>query len=164
MFRSFIYTEQILSRAKEKGTELLLLDENRNAQFGAIDAELYAPLAAKEDNNRGIVCLFHIGEYDLLVTGDISQKMEERFLLRCLPQDVDLLSVGHHGSKYSNGEMFIDYIGADTAVISTGYNTYGHPAEETLERLIKCGYNIYRTDLDGTVIFHVEDDHGEKER
>ena len=72
--------------------------------------------------------------------------------------------MGHHGSKYSSGEQFLDYIGADTAVISSGYNTYGHPAEETLERLMKYGYNTYRTDRDGTVILHIEDGHGTKER
>ena len=47
--------------------------------------------------------------------------------------------------------LVIAELGGDTAVISVGYNSYGHPAEETLERLALYGYNVYRTDRDGTV-------------
>ena len=42
-------------------------------------------------------------------------------------------------------------MGGHTAVVSVGYNTYGHPTDETLERLRSCGYNIYRTDLNGNI-------------
>ena len=53
-------------------------------------------------------------------------------------------------------------IGADTAIISVGYNTYGHPTYETLERLDAYGYTIYRTDLNGSVEIHVGDSYGEE--
>ena len=56
-----------------------------------------------------------------------------------------------HGSKYSSSEDFLESVGGEYAVISTGYNTYGHPAEETLERLDDSGYNVFRTDIDGTI-------------
>ena len=62
---------------------------------------------------------------------------------------------GHHGSRYASGGEFLESIGADTAVISVGYNTYGHPTNETLERLEAYGYNIYRTDLNGSVEIRV---------
>ena len=63
----------------------------------------------------------------------------------------ELLVAGHHGSAYASAPQLLAELGGDTAVISVGYNSYGHPAEETLERLALCGYNIYRTDKDGTV-------------
>ena len=63
----------------------------------------------------------------------------------------ELLVVGHHGSAYASAPQLLAELGGDTAVISVGFNRYGHPAEETLERLALCGYNVYRTDRDGTV-------------
>ena len=48
-------------------------------------------------------------------------------------------------------QQLLAELGGDTAVISVGFNSYGHPAEETLERLALYGYNVYRTDKDGTV-------------
>ena len=59
--------------------------------------------------------------------------------------------VGHHGSDSACSQQLLTALGGSTAVISVGHNSYGHPAEETLERLALCGYNIYRTDKDGTV-------------
>ena len=66
---------------------------------------------------------------------------------------VEYLIVGHHGSRYSSSEELLRGIGADKAVVSVGYNPYGHPTEEVLERLALCGYTVYRTDLDGTLEF-----------
>lgn len=53
--------------------------------------------------------------------------------------DIELLVAGHHGSKYSTSEELLLETKPETAVISTGYNTYGHPAPETLERLAAAG-------------------------
>ena len=61
------------------------------------------------------------------------------------------MGAGHHGSKYSTSEELLLETKPETAVISTGYNTYGHPAPETLERLAAAGCDIYRTDWSGTV-------------
>ena len=65
----------------------------------------------------------------------------------------DILKVAHHGSRYSSCEAFLRKMGGGTAVISCGRkNRYGHPAEETLERLEAAGFTVYRTDLQGAVI------------
>ena len=68
--------------------------------------------------------------------------------------DIDVLIVGHHGSKYSTCEELLLAIKPETAIISVGENNpYGHPAQETLDRLKKYGCVIYRTDLHGTIIY-----------
>ena len=100
----------------------------------------------------------------MLITGDASAQLERRFLQHAEPEDYELLIVGHHGSKNSACRELLASCGADTAIISVGYNSYGHPTQETLERLADCGYNVYRTDEDRDIEIRIEDGHGEKER
>jgi competence protein ComEC len=64
---------------------------------------------------------------------------------------VDLLKVGHHGSRGSTGDGWLGALRPRAAVISVGRNDYGHPAPETLGRLARHGVDVRRTDLDGTV-------------
>jgi competence protein ComEC len=64
---------------------------------------------------------------------------------------VDLLKVGHHGSRGSTGDEWLDSLKPKTAVISVGQNTYGHPAPETLDRLFRHEVQVWRTDRDGAV-------------
>ena len=59
--------------------------------------------------------------------------------------------VGHHGSRHSTSAAFLEAVSPETAIISCGYNTYGHPADETLQRLAQAGVEVYRTDQQGTV-------------
>ena len=58
---------------------------------------------------------------------------------------------GGHGAENSCTNSFLRTLDAGTAVVSVGFNYQDCPAEETLERLSLCGYNVYRTDIDGTV-------------
>ena len=155
---------EILDAARAKGTELIPLREDSVLSFSRMQTLLYRSPGEGGANDSGLFVRVSIGDYDMLVTGDASQETERLFLSRALPTDTELLIAGHHGSKYASGEELLRFCGADTAVISVGYNTYGHPAEETLERLAQNGYTVYRTDLDGTLIFRIEDGHGKKER
>ena len=77
--------------------------------------------------------------------------MEKRLLkYRQLPE-VELLVVGHHGSASSTSSELLQAIMPKVAVISVGYNSYGHPEDETLARLKAAGCAIYRTDWMGDV-------------
>jgi competence protein ComEC len=65
---------------------------------------------------------------------------------------VDLLKVGHHGSRSATGEGLLAELTPRVAVISSGKgNRYGHPHAEVLDRLAQHGIGIWRTDLDGTI-------------
>jgi hypothetical protein len=67
--------------------------------------------------------------------------------------DADVLKVGHHGFSTSTTDAFLDAVTPNDAVISVGAgNTYGHPTQETLNRLAAHGATVYRTDLNGTVV------------
>ena len=65
-----------------------------------------------------------------------------------------ILPVGHHGSRTSTSQEFLDAVHPAFAVISVGaHNRFGHPTKETLNRLSEAGIKVFRTDLDGAVIF-----------
>ena len=86
-----------------------------------------------------------------LITGDMNDTVEKRLIKYGSLPDLELLVAGHHGSKYATSEELLLATKPELAVISVGYNTYGHPAPETLERLAAAGCAIYRTDWSGTV-------------
>lgn len=143
--------EDILECAARHGTEVIYLSEDTDFSCGGITGTLFAPISDVDENERCLTSKISVGEYDMIVTADVSSAAEKALIEQHELSDFELLIVGHHGSKYSSCVEFLTSIGADTAVISVGYNTYGHPTEEVLERLADCGYNVYRTDIDGTV-------------
>lgn len=149
--------EEILSAAQEKGVEvleveedtLLTLDEERTIQ-------LYAPLGAGETNESGLTCLVSNGDFDTLITGDMGSDVEQQLLSHAALPDLEVLVAGHHGSKSSTSEQLLAATAPDYAFLSVGeHNSYGHPAQETLERLAAAGCRIYRTDLQGTITLRV---------
>ena len=144
---------QIEASAARHGTELLILREDRDFREGAIGLQVFAPGRSGDANERCLCLLADVNGTDVLVTGDIDMAAERELLREHELSGVEYLIVGHHGSRYSGCEQLLHGIGADRAVISCGYNPYGHPTEEALERLALCGYTVYRTDLDGTLEF-----------
>ena len=123
---------------------LLTLAEGKMTVFG--------PVFAAEGNENSLCVLFERENCAILVTGDRGRVGESILLLEDLPQ-VDLLMAGHHGSKYSTGSELLEAVQPETVFISVGSNAYGHPAQETLARLLSYGCRVYRTDLQGNLIF-----------
>ena len=87
--------------------------------------------------------------------GDAGVEVEEDLIEKYNLQDIDVLKVGHHGSKTSSGKKFIDEITPKYPIISVGKNNrYGHPNKEVLNNLNNS--KIYRTDQDGSIIFKIK--------
>ena len=94
--------------------------------------------------------------FSMLYTGDISSSVEQSLIndpqIKDKLKNIDYLSVPHHGSKYSSSEQFINTVNPKVSVISAGKNnSYGHPHNETLERLELVDTSIYRTDELGQI-------------
>jgi competence protein ComEC len=100
-------------------------------------------------NEDSVVLLVRYGDFEALLTGDAGFAAEA--MLRGKARRVDLLKVGHHGSRGSTGEELLDSLRPLAAVISVGRNDYGHPSAETLARLDSRRVPVLRTDRDGTV-------------
>ena len=141
----------IRQSAQRHGTRIETIGRDTLLREGDIQIMLFAPCESGEINERCLTGKISIGDYDMLVTADIGKAEELELLDAYDLSGIDLLVVSHHGSRFGSSCELLRGTGAQLAVISSGYNTYGHPAEETLERLADCGYTVYRTDQCGTV-------------
>ena len=87
--------------------------------------------------------------------GDAGVEVEEDLIEKYNLQDIDVLKVGHHGSKTSSSIEFINEINPKYSIISVGKNNrYGHPNKEVLNNLYNS--KIYRTDQDGSIMFKIK--------
>ncbi len=146
--------QSICALAEEYECEVVFLTENQSESFGCGTLTLFAPVGQEDadSNNGGLSLLLSYDTLDFLVTGDMDIATETALLEREQLSDVEYLMVGHHGSKYATGEALLSALTPEVAIISVGYNSYGHPTEETLPRLAAWNCTVYRTDEEGTVL------------
>ena len=143
--------ESLFSAAAEHGVSLAFVEEVRTLPLGGAALSLCPPVGEGGDNERGLAVLASVGEDDLLITGDMDMATERKLLAAWELPDIEILVAGHHGSKYSTSEELLETLRPETVCISVGGNRYGHPAEETLERLARQGCTVWRTDLHGNI-------------
>lgn len=106
------------------------------------------------DNESSLCVLLNMQNCDILITGDRSIAGESELLESAEIPDLEILIVGHHGSKNSTGLELLKNTRPEVAIISVGRdNSYGHPSQDTLDRLAMFGCSVWRTDEDHTVIF-----------
>ena len=110
-----------------------------------------------DENDNSIVIYTEINGLKLLFMGDAGVDVEEEILKKYNLNNIDILKVGHHGSRTSSSEDFINSITPACSLISVGKdNKYSHPNDEVIKRL--SASKIYRTDLDGAVMLKLEKD------
>ena len=142
---------KIINQTGNPGTEAENgKSEGRNAE------ERYEP-----GNAASMVLAVKFGKFDMLLTGDVEGGGEGQ-LTRQLEEQYrghtwEVLKVAHHGSKNSSSEEFLRQVKPAYAFISAGReNRYGHPHQETIERLADVGSKIYSTQENGAIIVEVE--------
>jgi beta-lactamase superfamily II metal-dependent hydrolase len=103
-------------------------------------------------NDNSIVLSLSYGQVDFLFTGDAEQEAEASMLAAGIVPDVDILKVGHHGSRTASSIQFLQTTEPECAIYMAGQgNSYGHPHEETIINLCEIGAEIYGTDIHGTI-------------
>lgn len=113
-----------------------------------------------EGNNDSLVLYAEFGGLSWLFTGDLEAKGEKE-LLENERLKVDVLKIGHHGSKGSSTEVFLQKLNPTYAIISAGKNNrYRHPHKEVLERLTENHIKIFRTDLQGAIQYNFLQNNG----
>lgn len=131
----------------------LIVREHMVIRFGAVSISLITTDYGISNNESGLCVLFQRENCDILITGDRNSYGEKDLLRQIDLPDLEVLVVGHHGSKYSTSPELLEAGKPDIAIISVGENSYGHPTREVLERLAEFGCEIYRTDLQGTITY-----------
>ena len=107
------------------------------------------------ENDNSSVIYTELNNYKFLFMGDAGIEVEAELIQKYNLQDIDVLKVGHHGSKTSSGKNFINEINPEYSIISVGKNNrYGHPNNEVLNILDDS--KIYRTDQDGSIMFKIK--------
>lgn len=140
-----------------------VLDKKNTKYYSCIkelnidDNKLYF-LNTKEydnENDNSNVIYTELNGYKLMFMGDAGIEKEKDILGKYNLSNIDVLKVGHHGSKTSSSRTFIDEINPKYSIISVGKNNrYGHPNKEVLNTLEDS--KIYRTDQDGSIIFKIK--------
>lgn len=153
---------EIMDIANEKGADIYIAGLGTGWTTAGVDFRILNPSETDgERNDQSIVLLAAIGGNKWLFTGDLGIEGESSVARKTKDIDIDALKIGHHGSKYSSSELFLERTQPDFAVISVGENNrYGHPADEVIERLEERGMQIFRTDEDGAIIYKFKDNSG----
>lgn len=129
------------------------VDESVAGLFSETNPQVLGEWDGGDVNERSVVMELTINEKKVLLMGDAGMETEERLIEMGVIDDIDVLKVGHHGSKYATSEEFLKMIRPEYAVISVGKNSYGHPTSEAMSRLNGVGLVLYRTDEMGNVVF-----------
>ncbi|MHD0397568.1 DNA internalization-related competence protein ComEC/Rec2 [Staphylococcus simulans] len=111
---------------------------------------------SKDLNDHSIMALIQTKSYNILTTGDATIKNEQKLLANYQLPKIDILKVGHHGSKTSNSETFLSTIHPSYSIISSGENNvYKLPNQSVVERLKKIGTKLFNTQNNGEVTFNL---------
>lgn len=135
------------------GDSVFYVDQDVLLEYRDVSMTIFEPATYESGNESSLSILFQVKNCDILITGDRGISSEQQLLKHDLPT-LDVLVVGHHGSKKSTGEALLEATTPKYAIISVGEsNSYGHPAQEVLDRLLTFGCIILRTDLYGTIVY-----------
>lgn len=150
--------ERLEKEARLFGTELCYISRGTVFREKGAEIRCLSPVKdqKKEDENENSeVLMVEISGLRILFTGDLGEKGEQELLEAGTDLRAAVLKVGHHGSRFSTGEDFLEAVSPGFAVISCAEdNRYGHPAPETVERLERAGCRIFYTMKSGAVTLY----------
>jgi competence protein ComEC len=153
--------DEFLNEIRREGAEIVYAQQGQRIWLDKstvmdvmypMSSEL-APVGKNDDlNDFSVVSRVMFGKTKILLTGDSGEKIEAQ-LLPAFNLDSDLLKVGHHGSKYSTSQAFVDEVTPEYSVIQSGENKYGHPNAEVIARLQAANSQVLRNDQEGMISF-----------
>lgn len=149
--------DEVLALAQEYDVTVRYVDKVTGVELGEASVVAYPPLTRGETNEEGLTVRCSAGKFDLLITGDMSSSAERLLIERYALPDIEVLMVGHHGSKYSTSDDLLREIMPEVGIISVGENGYGHPTIEAMERMAFYGCELYRTDWQGNIVISVHE-------
>jgi competence protein ComEC len=156
----------LLSEAKDLGVQVRHFYAGDQLAWGRMQVTMLAPETGYNNprepvNNDSLVMRMQYGKSSVLLEGDAEAPSEREMLAHGRVAAVTLLKVGHHGSRTSTTQEFLDAARPKDAVVSVGRgNTFGHPRYEVVERIAEARIRLYRTDQFGLTTFLLGRDGG----
>lgn len=151
--------ERVLDTLLETDAEYTEPRTGETWQEGAFYIEVLHPdpqTMTQDSNEQSIVARIAANGLSVMITGDVSQAVEQSILDKGIRVNSDVLLMGHHGSTYSSGEDWIKEVDPEMAVYSAGAgNPYGHPHDDTLERYAQFRIPVYGTIEHGTITMEI---------
>jgi competence protein ComEC len=149
------FGQKLLQALRDHGTKIHEIRKGYEADYKGIKLKCIWPPQGplrKAENERSLVLRLEVRGHSLLFTGDLPTTMEKKITA----EPVDILKVGHHGSRSSSSDRFLQMLKPKACVVSVGkVNTYGHPTKEALQRLNESHCTIFRTDTLGNITFEL---------
>jgi competence protein ComEC len=146
--------EDVLNAISDKGLKITSPVPGTIYSLGNANFTILAPNASEysDTNNYSVVVKVVFGNTSFLFMGDAQTLSEKEILAKGLDIKADCLKVGHHGSDTSTSDDFLNAVNPKYAIIPVGKdNDYGHPSNETIQKLTDADIKIYRTDEMGTI-------------
>ncbi len=149
------YKEYINAAVNEKNTAGAKLIEDSNLTFNLDEGIDFKVIELGDDfkdvNNTSIVCILDYNDTEFLFMGDLESDVEKANLDKF--SDIEVLKLGHHGSRTSTSKEFLDVVKPEYGIFSCGMdNSYGHPHAETIVKLNEYGIKSFRTDHQGNIV------------
>jgi competence protein ComEC len=154
--------ENLINAISEKKLKPIAPEVGKKYNLGEAEFTILAPSSSTNSDDLNaysiVIRIVYRGK-SFLLEGDATSDSEQKMLESGLELKSDVLKVAHHGSSTSSIKAFIEKVSPKYAVISVGVNNvYNHPAPSTVKRLQDDGAKVLRTDINGTVVFYVNND------
>lgn len=146
--------DQMLEKIHENDIDLYFLTAGDSFNIADCSFMILNPEAeriSRDRNENSIVFLLSHQKRKFLFTGDLSKEGEVRIVNDYNLSKIDVLKAGHHGSKTSSGEILLNRVQPELAVICVGRNNFGHPSPEVIKRFQDKAINYLRTDRQGMI-------------
>ena len=155
LYRSF------MEAVKDEGLKMQYPEVGTEYAFGDAVITILSPEEIQNDSNANSVAIkLSYDDMDFIFTGDADYGSEKDMVASGIDLDCEVLSAGHHGSSSSSSSLFLEKTNPYYVVISCGKdNSYGHPHVEVVEMLEAMEVELFRNDVQGTVVAYTD---GEK--
>ncbi len=152
--------QQLKKVIREKNIPEITALSGEKIKMNGAEMDILHPDAGEifaDTNSASVVAKLVFGKNSFLFTGDLPNEKEAELIAEEKDLSAEVLKVGHHGSRHSTSEEFLDAVKPQDAVISVGkHNMYGHPTKEVLDRLQAKGIRIFRTDQSGDMVYECQ--------
>ncbi|MEK7608496.1 MAG: MBL fold metallo-hydrolase [Patescibacteria group bacterium] len=146
----------LLGEIKKRNIPIIVLGAGDSIKQGESVIRILSPdpmiIESGELNDTSLVEKVETKDWTMLLVGDAGSNLERYLISKEEKLSANILKVGHHGSKFSSSNDFLQAVGPEVALIGVGAeNRYGHPSAGILTVLSRLGSAVFRTDVNGTI-------------